>query len=158
MRSIFEEFHFHGRRMQTTGGPLQRCLPQRIFFDSSEIFTENSSSVATASRTRMVASFHKEDGRREWVRETEKFETRVRFLSRIESSTREKYTGETMYPYDFPLLFSLPFFFFTCVIYFRKIFSALYSFQQVVGNTFIRNKRHVFFYSHNSIYNSSSKI
>lgn len=81
---------------------------------------------------------------------------RVRFLSRIESSTREKYTGETMY--DFPLLFSLPFFFFTCIIYFRKIFSALYSFQQVVGNTFIRNKRHVFFYSHNSIYNSSSKI
>lgn len=112
MRSIFEEFHFHGRRMQTTGGPLQRCLPQRIFFDSSEIFTENSSSVATASRTRMVASFHKEDGRREWVRETEKFETRVRFLSRMESSTREKYTGETMYPYDFPLLFSLPFVFF----------------------------------------------
>lgn len=109
MRSIFEEFHFHGRRMQTTGGPLQRCLPQRIFFDSSEIFTENSSSVATASRTRMVASFHKEDGRREWVRETEKFETRVRFLSRMESSTREKYTGEIMY--DFPLLFSLPFFF-----------------------------------------------
>lgn len=120
MRSIFEEFHFHGRRMQTTGGPLQRCLPQRIFFDSSEIFTENSSSVATASRTRMVASFHKEDGRREWVRETEKFETRVRFLSRIESSTREKYTGETMY--DFPLLFSLPFFFFYMCNLFQKNF------------------------------------
>lgn len=120
MRSIFEEFHFHGRRMQTTGGPLQRCLPQRIFFDSSEIFTENSSSVATASRTRMVASFHKEDGRREWVRETEKFETRVRFLSRIESSTREKYTGETMY--DFPLLFSLPFFFFYMYNLFQKNF------------------------------------
>lgn len=122
MRSIFEEFHFHGRRMQTTGGPLQRCLPQRIFFDSSEIFTENSSSVATASRTRMVASFHKEDGRREWVRETEKFETRVRFLSRIESSTREKYTGETMYAYDFPLLFSLPFFFFYMYNLFQKNF------------------------------------
>lgn len=120
MRSIFEEFHFHGRRMQTTGGPLQRCLPQRIFFDSSEIFTENSSSVATASRTRMVASFHKEDGRREWVRETEKFETRVRFLSRMESSTREKYTGETMY--DFPLLFSLPFFFFYMYNLFQKNF------------------------------------
>lgn len=143
MRSIFEEFHFHGRRMQTTGGPLQRCLPQRIFFDSSEIFTENSSSVATASRTRMVASFHKEDGRRERGGEEGARIARQKSLKRvyydffratIGSSTREKYTCEskTMYA-DFPVLCFLPFFFFffTYVIHFRKIFSLLYSFQQV---------------------------
>lgn len=108
--------------MQTTGGPLQRCLPQRIFFDSSEIFTENSSSVGAASRTGMVASFHKEDGRREGrVRETEKFKTRVRFRATVRSSTREKYIDETMHA---DLLCFSPFFF-TYVIYFRKILSIL---------------------------------
>lgn len=107
----------------------------------------------------MVASFHKEDGRRERGGEEGARIARQKSLKRvyydffratIESSTREKYTGEskTMYA-DFPVLCFLPFFFFFYICNsFQKNFFLIIFFPTSKNYLAILSHEIKNFYSH----------